>query len=113
MANAATRPTTLPVLADPARRIVGRLSQRDSNWMKICFHSLLVLILWSQQDIGTAQEQTPSPDSVPASKRLNYHTAPDWTNPLMVEQHRYAKRTSSSRISYCCRRIRALVRFRR
>jgi len=50
---------------------------------------VLLLILLSQQDIGTAQESSSSLDSVSPSRRLNYHMAPAWTDPLMKEQHHY------------------------
>jgi dienelactone hydrolase len=52
-------------------------------------YMVLLLLLLSQQTIGTAQTASRSPDSVAPSKWLNYHTAPAWTNRLMKEQHRY------------------------
>ncbi len=58
--------------------------------MKPRLHLSVLLILWSQSDIGTAQAQSDALDSVPPTERINYHTAPDWTQPLMREQHRYA-----------------------
>ena len=71
------------VRAEEARE--GVLLYRMKNRLYI----VLLLILWSQQDIGTAQEQSSSLESVSPSHRLNYHTAPVWTHRLMKEQHRY------------------------
>ena len=62
--------------------------------MKTRFHAVLLLAIWSHHDIGGAQEQSGSLESTPPSQRLNYHTAPDWANPLMKEQHRYANPSS-------------------
>ena len=50
---------------------------------------VLLPILLSQLDIGTAQESSSSLDPVPPSRRLNYHTAPAWTDQLMKEQHHH------------------------
>jgi dienelactone hydrolase len=57
--------------------------------MNIRFYAVVTLILWSQLEFGAAQEPNGSLESVPPSERLNYHTAPDGTNPMMVEQHRF------------------------
>jgi len=50
---------------------------------------VLVLVLWNPQNADTAEEQSRSLESVPPSRRLHYHTAPDWTHALMREQHLY------------------------
>jgi dienelactone hydrolase len=56
----------------------------------ICrWYVVLFLVLWSQQSVGTAQKMSHSVDPASPSERLNYHTAPTWTNRLMKEQHRY------------------------
>jgi len=52
-------------------------------------YMVLLMILWSQPGDGSAQTMSSLPDSVSPSGRLNYHTAPAWTNRLMKEQHRY------------------------
>ena len=58
--------------------------------MKMKLHVALVLILWSPLGNGTSPAQSGPGESIAPSKRLNYHTAPAWTNRLMTEQHRYA-----------------------
>ena len=49
----------------------------------------LVLLCLSQTWAGNGPQQSDPTESMPPSRRLNYHTAPAWTNRLMREQHRY------------------------
>lgn len=50
---------------------------------------LLLLSLCCEPSLGVGQTLGTVTDSVLPAERLNYHTAPAWTNALMKEQHRY------------------------
>ena len=62
------------------------MSSLNSARIRTYLQAPLILILWSQLGIGTAQEQD---DAIHPSQRLHYHTAPDSAHPLMQEQHRF------------------------
>jgi len=58
--------------------------------MKNRLYAVLILSLSTLLSGGTAEQDIGTQESYPNSKRLNYHTAPEWASPLMTDQHRYA-----------------------
>lgn len=51
--------------------------------------ALILFLLWTLQAANMAWPADNSEDPMPSSSRLNYHTAPKWSNSLMKDQHRH------------------------